>query len=67
MLMQRAIEKLESEYNPERDLIPGAPQVTWSDYTLLELVKDLYDEIEQLKKQIGEMNAALEGVYFRNN
>lgn len=67
MIAKRNIEQLENEYNPGRDLILDTPTVTWADYTLLELVKDLYEEIEQLKKQVAEMNAALEGVYFRNN
>lgn len=67
MIAKRNIEHLENEYNPERDLILDTPTVTWADYKLLELVRDLYEEIEQLKKQVAEMNMALEGVYFRNN
>jgi hypothetical protein len=52
----RSVEKLKSRYNPENDLIPGAPQVTWSDYELLEIC-------EYLLKQCWGLQAQIDGIY----
>ena len=49
--MEYIIERLEREYNPEFDIIRGAPMVTWADRQLLELVKGLLERIEALEKK----------------
>lgn len=49
MREQRVIDELEKRYNPECDLIRDAPAVTWTDYALLTLIKDLYERIDELE------------------
>jgi hypothetical protein len=66
MVNQHLIDRIERQYNPEFD-VPLKPVVTWVDATLLEIIKDQQAQIDKLQRQIDEMNAALEGVYFRNN
>ncbi len=41
---------LNEAYNPERDI--GLPEVTWVDWTLLEMIKDLQNEVKELKATI---------------
>lgn len=66
MANQFLIDKIEHEYNPEFD-VPAAPEVTWVDACLLEIIKAQQVQIEKLEQRIERMNEALEGIYFRNN
>jgi len=50
------IRQLEQRHNADND-IPDGPQVTYADYTLLEICKALAAEVEQLKKQIEELES----------
>lgn len=49
---KQALERLQGRYNPENDIIPGAPDVTYSDHTLLESCVALIEEVEQLRERV---------------
>ena len=53
MDVNRMIEGIEDRYNADNDIIPNAPLVTWADYELLELIKYLLDEVEDLQKEVS--------------
>lgn len=50
---QYLIDRIEEKYDPDFD-IPAKPQVTWVDAYLLDLVKDLYEKVERLERQLKE-------------
>lgn len=50
--MDYQIENLKNQYNADRDLIPGAPLVTWTDRQLLEVIERLEARITTLEAQI---------------
>jgi hypothetical protein len=43
------INTLHNRYDPERDIIPGTPMVTYTDYALLQIVIELKERIERLE------------------
>lgn len=43
--------QIENQYNPNNDVPQGQPQVTWTDYFLLLEIKNLRNEIKELKVQ----------------
>ena len=45
-------ERLEERYNPEHDIIPGAPEVTYTEMELIGMIKRLVIVIEDLQEQI---------------
>lgn len=49
-------EKIENRYNPEKDMIPGGPLVTWAEYDLAQAV----NELTQVVKLLAEKVATLE-------
>jgi hypothetical protein len=53
--IRREISRIESRYNGDNDLIPGAPIVTWADWSPLEIVKDLVDQVEDLQKTLADL------------
>lgn len=57
---QRMIEDLENKYNPDRDLIQDAPEVTASDCKLLALIKNLCERIGTLESMIQSSSESLE-------
>lgn len=50
-----AIQQLDDLYNPDNNLIPGTPPVTATDATLLSLIEDLYERIEQLERDCHDL------------
>jgi len=40
-----------ARYNPENDLIPDAPSVTYTDHILIEVVKELLMRVQALEEQ----------------
>lgn len=49
---KRTAEEIERRYDPECDIIPGAPMVTATEKRLLEMVLYLVAAIESLEKQV---------------
>lgn len=56
MRVTRIIESVERRYDPEHDVIPGGPSVTWADTQLLNIIKCLITEVEGLQEQIDMMS-----------
>ena len=50
--MQQGIETLREKYDPERDTIPNAPKVTYTDEQALTAIVALLDEVIELRKRI---------------
>lgn len=48
-------ENLEKEYNPEDDLILNAPEVTYTDYKLLNMIEMLVQVVDDLQDQIDKL------------
>jgi SpoVK/Ycf46/Vps4 family AAA+-type ATPase len=55
--VKNILEHIEHRYNPENDVIPGAPDVTWADSELMDAVKYLVAEIEVLNAIVEELRA----------
>lgn len=53
------LKKIERYYNPDSDMIPGGPAVTWAEYLLASVCDDLLYEISALKKRVDELEVAL--------
>jgi hypothetical protein len=49
------IEEIERRYNPEQDMPDDPVQVTWVDYYLLEMVKDLMAKVTELKQELEQI------------
>lgn len=44
-----------NRYDPEKDLIPGAPVVTWADMQAFEAIMALLRLIENLQQRVEEL------------
>lgn len=71
--MKKATELIETRvgllmyrYNPENDIIPGAPQVTYSDRVLLSMVEELAKKIDELEAR-NEPLAQVEAIQSAYN
>jgi hypothetical protein len=53
--IEQTIERLNDLYNPERDLIIGAPRVTHTDYKIVEMISDLLSHVKALESRISEL------------
>lgn len=49
--MTDELKRVERRYNPENDLIPNAPSVTYTDHVLIEVVKELLERIEKMENE----------------
>ena len=47
-------------YNAENDIIPGAPMVTWADYSLAQCIEELEDRIYDLQRRIDKLEDGVE-------
>jgi hypothetical protein len=45
------LKRIERRYNPENDLIPNAPRVTYTDHVLIEVIKELLERVEKLENE----------------
>lgn len=48
-----SVEKIQNKYDPERDIIPGGPDVNWVDMELLSLIEGLHKRVEYLEALIA--------------
>jgi hypothetical protein len=48
-MTQDKIKRLKQRYNPDNDLIPGAPAVTWADRQLLAIIEALEERVKELE------------------
>jgi hypothetical protein len=55
IIIEDRLAKIERRYNPERDLIPGGPDVTWCDAEMVGIIKHLVIVVEDLQDQIDAM------------
>lgn len=53
----RRLEKIDGHYDPDRDVIPGGPMVTWAEHLLAVVCDDLLNEVAQLRKRTDELEA----------
>lgn len=53
------LKRIETRYNPEFD-VPDGPQVTYTDYQLLEVCRALVNEVERLNRKITDFEARFE-------
>ena len=51
---RRILEQIEIKYDPDNNLIVGAPEVTWVDYKLLLALEELANEVEELAKKLDK-------------
>lgn len=50
------LRELEDQYDPEHDIAPGIPLVSWTDSQLIEIIKKLERRIAKLEKQLAAPN-----------
>jgi hypothetical protein len=46
---------IEKRYNPENDVIPNAPAVTYVDYELVNMIEMLVQVVDDLQDQIDNL------------
>lgn len=51
IIVREQIERLERRYDPENDIIPGAPVVTYADMEILQMVRSLLLAVSNLQTQ----------------
>lgn len=56
-----AAEKVINRYDPENDLLPGGPYVTWAEYELAEELRYANTRIKVLEQRIARLEAKLQG------
>jgi hypothetical protein len=49
------INTLHNRYDPEHDIIPGTPMVTYTDYALLQIVVELKERIDRLEADMTDL------------
>ena len=47
-------------YNAENDIIPGAPMVTWAEYSLAQCIEELEDRIYKLERLVEALEDGVE-------
>ena len=47
-----AADRIEGRYDPENDVIPGAPMMTYTEHELLEMIRRLVLEVERMQTLI---------------
>ena len=52
MVAKYNLTRIEEQYNPEFDMIPNGPSVTWAEKGLAEAVSELLDRINKLEKKL---------------
>lgn len=58
-IIKSRIQRIEARYNPEEDIIPGAPAVTYTDYELLNMIRFLLIMVDSQQAQIDSIAGAL--------
>jgi cell division protein FtsB len=58
--IESAIEKIESRYDAEFDLIPDGPRVTWAEFELAYALKKLLARVEELEAQVERLQSGSE-------
>lgn len=53
--IESIIQKIEGRYDPEFDLIPDGPRVTWAEAELAEAIKALLARIKVLEAELQSM------------
>ncbi len=66
-VVESILNKAESRYNPEKDLIPGAPVVTSTDMDLVQVTKILYAHIQSLYLRIEFLEYKINQAKGANN
>ena len=56
--IEEKIRALDARYNPENDIIPGTPSVTYTDHALLEINRALLFVVQDLQSQIDTLRIA---------
>jgi hypothetical protein len=51
-----SVEMIQNKYNPEKDMIPGGPDVNWVDMELLSLIEGLHKRVEYLEAYIANLS-----------
>lgn len=54
--IERILGEIERRYDPEKDLIPGGPDVTWVDAKLVDVIKGLSTRIDELEYEIDQVH-----------
>lgn len=49
------IKRIEQEHDPDFDLTPGGPRVTWAERALAQAIRDLAAEVEALRAEVAEL------------
>lgn len=52
--IKRVAQQLANEYDGDHDTMPGLPLITHTDYTLIELINRLAENLEQLERAIND-------------
>ena len=59
-LIRMDLYKIEDRYDPENDLIPEAPPVTYTDKVLLNAINFLLARVENLEREVRCLNREME-------
>lgn len=57
---QQTMQRIVDYYNPDHDMPDSKVQVTWVDYSLLQLIEGLIDEVIELKREVHQLKTGRE-------
>ena len=60
MSIETIVQKIEGRHNPEFDVIPDGPRVTWAEAELADAIKQLLIRIKDLEAQIERLQCGSE-------
>lgn len=58
--IESALSKIEGRYDPEFDIIPDGPRVTWAEAELVYAMRKLLARVEELEAQVERLQSGSE-------
>ena len=58
--LKTRLERIDQRYNPEWDIIPNQPPVTWTDKELLDILNNVLQMIDVLQDRIVQLEKDLD-------
>lgn len=58
--IQPILDKIQRHYDPEFDMIPNGPRVTWAESDLADAIATLLHRVEELEEQVTRLQEGSE-------
>jgi hypothetical protein len=57
----RRLERIDDQYDANRDVVSGGPLVTWAEHLLATVCDELLDEVAKLRKRVDHLETVVQG------